>query len=48
MMWVFRTKHFLECFLTMAEGDFLDIHGKMFNLFRKKDESDEDYRNYIE
>ena len=42
-----RNNHFLDVFLTMAEGDFLDIHGKMFNLFRKKDESDEDYRNRI-
>ena len=42
-----RNNHFLDVFLTMAEGKFLDIHGKMYNLFRKKDESDESYRNRI-
>ena len=42
-----RNNHFLDVFLTMAEGDFLDIHGKMYNFFRKKDESDESYRNRI-
>lgn len=42
-----RRNHFLDTFLVMAERDYLDIHGKMYNLFRKKDESDEDYRNRI-
>ena len=42
-----RNNHFLDVFLTMADGKYLDIHGKMYNLFRKKDESDEDYRNRI-
>lgn len=42
-----RRNHFLDTFLTMAEGDFLDVHGKMYGIFRKKDESDDDYRNRI-
>ena len=42
-----RRNHFLDTFLTMAEGNFLDIHGKMYGLFRKKDESDDDFRNRI-
>lgn len=42
-----RRNHFLDVFLTMAEGDFLDIHGKMYGIFRKEDESDDDYRNRI-
>lgn len=42
-----RNNHFLDVFLTMAEGDFLDIHGKMYGIFRKEDESDDDYRNRI-
>lgn len=42
-----RQNHFLDTFLVMAEGDFLDIHGKMYGIFRKQDESDEAYRNRI-
>lgn len=42
-----RNNHFLDTFLVMAEGNFLDIHGKMYGIFRKRDESDEDYRNRI-
>ena len=42
-----RNNHFLDVFLSMAKGNYLDIHGKMYNLFRKKDESDESYRNRI-
>lgn len=42
-----RRNHFLDTFLVMAEGDFLDIHGKMYGIFRKQDESDDEYRNRI-
>ncbi len=42
-----RQNHFLDVFLTTAQGDYLDIHGKIFGIFRKKDESDEEYRNRI-
>lgn len=42
-----RRNHFLDIFLTTAQGDYLDIHGRMFGVFRKKDESDEEYRNRI-
>lgn len=42
-----RDNHFLDTFLTTASDDFLDIHGQMYGIFRKKDESDDDYRNRI-
>ena len=42
-----RDNHFLDIFLTTAQGDYLDIHGKIYGIFRKKDESDEEYRNRI-
>lgn len=42
-----RDNHFLDIFLTTASDDYLDIHGKMYGIFRKKYESDDDYRNRI-
>lgn len=42
-----RRNHFLDIFLTTAESDYLDVHGKIYGIFRKKDESDEEYRNRI-
>lgn len=42
-----RDNHFLDIFLTMAEDDYLDLHGKMYGIFRKKDEDDDTYRNRI-
>ena len=42
-----RKNHFLDIFLITSSDNFLDLHGKMYGLFRKKDESDEDYRNRI-
>lgn len=42
-----RNNKFMNIFLTTAEGDYLDVHGKMYGIFRKKDESDDSYRNRI-
>lgn len=42
-----RNNKFINIFLNTAQGDYLDIHGKMYGIFRKKDESDEEYRNRI-
>lgn len=42
-----RDNHFLDIFLTTASEDFLDLHGKMYGIFRKKDEDDDTYRNRI-
>lgn len=42
-----RDNHFLDIFITTAEGDYLDVHGKMYGIYRKKYESDDDYRNRI-
>lgn len=41
-------KNFLEqFFIQEADNKYLDLHGKDFNVIRKIDESDEDYRNRI-
>ena len=42
-----RNNHFLDIFLTTAEGDYLDVHGKICGIYRKKDEDDDSYRNRI-
>lgn len=34
-------------FLDYATGEYLDVHGKDFNILRKEDESDDDYRYRI-
>lgn len=36
-----------ELFLTTATGGWLDAHGKDYNVFRKENESDDDYRDRI-
>ena len=35
------------CFLTSAEGKYLDLWGRQFKVSRKENESDEDYRQRI-
>lgn len=42
-----RNNHFLDIFLTTAEGEYLDVHGKIYGIYRKKDEDDDSYRNRI-
>lgn len=39
--------HLLDMFLTRADGSYLDAHGKDFGIFRRENESDDDYRNRI-
>ena len=39
--------HLLDMFLIMADGEYLDLHGKDFGIFRRDGESDEDYRSRI-
>ena len=36
-----------QLFLTSATGKYLDLHGKDYAVYRKTDESDEDYRERI-
>lgn len=36
-----------QLFLTSATGKYLDLHGKDYGVYRKVDESDEDYRSRI-
>jgi hypothetical protein len=38
---------FNQFFLDSATGPYLDVHGKDFNVKRKLDETDEDYRQRI-
>lgn len=38
---------FNQFFLDSAKGPYLDLHGQTFDIKRKIDESDEDYRNRI-
>lgn len=42
-----RDNHFLDTFLVTASGDYLDIHGDMFGLKRRENESDTDFRERI-
>lgn len=42
-----RDNSFLDIFLATAEGDYLDIHGDLFDLKRRDGESDDDFRNRI-
>ena len=39
--------HFLDMFLTRADGSYLDAHGKDFGIYRRENEGDDDYRNRI-
>ena len=39
--------HLLDMFLTRADGSYLDAHGKDFGIYRRENESDDDYRNRI-
>lgn len=39
--------YFEQFFLQEATGKYLDLHGKNFNVIRKIDESDDDYRERI-
>lgn len=36
-----------QVFLESATGQWLDIHGRQFNILRKVDETDDDYRQRI-
>ena len=42
-----RGSPFLNIFLVLAEGTFLDLHGDMFGLKRRDGESDTSFRNRI-
>ena len=39
--------HILDMFLVKADGSYLDAHGKDFGIYRRENESDDDYRNRI-
>lgn len=39
--------HLLDMFLTRADGSYLDAHGKDFGIYRRENESDDNYRNRI-
>lgn len=39
--------HLLDMFLVTADGSYLDAHGKDFGIFRRENESDDNYRNRI-
>ena len=39
--------HFEDLFLTKATGKYLDLHGSLYNLFRRENESDNDFRQRI-
>lgn len=42
-----RDNHFLDMFIVTASGNYLDLHAKMFGLFRRDGESDDDLRQRI-
>lgn len=42
-----RDNHFLDMFIVTATGDYLDLHAKMFGLFRRDGEDDDDLRQRI-
>ena len=42
-----RDNHFLDSFLLTATGDYLDLHGDIFGLKRRDDESDDEFRQRI-
>lgn len=42
-----RDSHFLDSFITTAEGDYLDLHGNLSNLKRRKNEDDDTFRQRI-
>lgn len=42
-----RGSPFLNVFLVLAEGSFLDLYAKLFGLYRRDGESDEILRNRI-
>lgn len=42
-----RNNHFLDMFIVTATGDYLDVHAKLFGLFRRDGESDDDLRQRI-
>lgn len=39
--------NFNNLFLSEAEGEFIDVHGKQYGIYRKPDESDENYKKRI-
>lgn len=42
-----RDSHFLDSFLITAEGEYLDLHGKLFGLSRREGEDDDTFRQRI-
>lgn len=39
--------HVYDLFLARASGGYLDLHGKLYGIFRREDESDEELRRRI-
>lgn len=39
--------HIYDLFLTRATGDYLDLHGSLYNIFRRENEDDESLRQRI-
>lgn len=42
-----RDNHFLDFFITTADGDFLDLHGNLSGLKRRENEDDDTFRQRI-
>ena len=42
-----RDNHFLDSFIIIADGDYLDLHGNIFGLKRKENEDDDTFRQRI-
>lgn len=39
--------HIMDMFLVRATGDYLDLHGKDYGIYRRENEDDDTYRNRI-
>ena len=42
-----RDNHFLDMFIVTASGNYLDLHAKLYGLFRRDGESDDELRQRI-
>lgn len=42
-----NAEYFEQLFLSTAKGDYLDLHGITYKVYRKPDEDDDTYRNRI-
>ena len=42
-----RDNHFMDSFLVTASGDYLDLHAKLFGLFRREGETDDELRQRV-